>query len=88
MGNWRKNTGESIEAYVERFKAKILTIAPSDESQGDLIWLFWKELPAIIKRLLDVTPYLDSVEAVLQETLEIANYIDLEVDTMEYTPLD
>ena len=73
---------------MEHFKAKILTIAPSDESQGDLIWLFWKELPAIIKRLLDVTPYLDSVEAVLQETLEIANYIDLEVDTMEYTPLD
>ena len=85
---WRKNTWESIKAYVERFKAEILTIAPLDKSQGDLIWPFWKKLPTIIKGLLDVTPYLDSVEAVLPKTLEIANYIDLEVDTPEYTSLD
>ena len=79
---------ESLQEYVARFKEEILSIAPPDESQKDLIWLFWKELPAVIKGLLEVAPYLDSVEAVLKESLEIASSLDIEEGGPEYTPSD
>ena len=86
--SWRRNTGESLQEYVARFKEEILSIAPPDESQKDLIWLFWKELPAVIKGLLEIAPYLDSVEAVLKESLEIASSLDIEEGGPEYTPSD
>ena len=69
-------------------KKGVLSIGPPDESQKDLIWLFWKELAAVIKGLLEVAPHLDSVKAVLQESLEITSSLDIEEGGPEYTPSD
>ena len=50
---WLKNAERSMEEYIARFRAKIISITPLDESPRDLIWLFWKELPAVMKGLLE-----------------------------------
>ena len=48
---WRRYDHETVEVNVERFKIEILNLAPPDESQQELIELFWRELPDSITEL-------------------------------------
>ena len=56
---------------------EILSLAHLDESQKNLIYLFWKELPYVMRGLFVTSMNLNSVEAVIQEALDIASYLDL-----------
>ena len=57
--------------YVAWFKTEILSLAHPNESQKDLIWLFCKELPYVMRGLFVTSMNLNSVEVVLQEVLGI-----------------
>ena len=77
-----------MEVYVERFKTEILNLAPFDESQRELIELFWRELPASIRELYLTSLNFEDVEEVILEALEIATFVENDDDVPEYTPLD
>ena len=71
---------------MERFKAEILNSAPPDESQGELIKLFWTKLPPDIKEL-HLTPLnFDSIDEVLLEALDIAYYTGSDNNVLYYRP--
>ena len=89
--NWtscQRHFGKSVEEYVERFKAEILRLAPPDESQNDLIWLFKKGFPHTIRTLFMTSINSNSVEAVINEALEISSSLDIDKEVPKCTPTD
>ena len=85
---WQREFGETVDDYVERFSDEILKLAPPNENQDDLIWLFKKELSPTIRAHLATSLHLDSVEEVINETLELVDNLDIEEEIPEYIPMD
>ena len=86
---WRRYDFETVEYYAGRFRTEILNLAPPDESQRELVELFWRELPASIRELYLGPLNIDDVEEVILEALEIASFAENDdEDVAEYTPLD
>ena len=64
-----------------------MRLAPPDESQNDLIWLFMKGLSQAVRTLFVTSRHSNSVEAVINEALEIVSSLDIEEEVPEYRPM-
>ena len=76
-----------MEDYVEQFKTEILSLVPPDEIQNNLIWLFKWELSYAMKGLFVTSIHSNSVEAIINEVLEIASSLDIKEEVPEYRPM-
>ena len=73
---------------MERFKTEILNLAQPDESQWELMELFWRELPPSKKELYLTPLNFKSVDEVLLEALKIATITESDDNMSGYTLLD